>query len=88
MASHKLKGDAPDDAVDTLSKQLVVPLLEKMLAHGAILEYEVDALAVHTEASGNFWISWVAANPEGIDKVNAAIRETLKSSSPLRPGLR
>jgi hypothetical protein len=28
----------------------------------------------------NFWISRVATNPEGIDKVNAALREKLKSS--------
>jgi hypothetical protein len=58
VASYKLKGDAPDNAIETLSKQLVVPLLEKMLADGTILEYEVDTIAVHTEAPGNFWITW------------------------------
>jgi len=29
-------------------------------------------------APGTFWISYVAAEPEGLDKVDAAIRDTLK----------
>lgn len=79
-ASYKLKADAPDDAVEKLSKNLVVPLLEKMLADGAIHEYEIDVQAVHTDAPGTFWIFYLAANAEGIDKVNAAIREALKGN--------
>jgi basic membrane lipoprotein Med (substrate-binding protein (PBP1-ABC) superfamily) len=51
-ASYKLKADAPEDAVETLSKNLIVPLLEKMLADGVIHEYEVDTEAIHTEAPG------------------------------------
>jgi hypothetical protein len=82
-ASYKLKADAPDDAVETLSKNLIVPLLEKMLADGTIHEYEVDTEAIHTEAPGTFWIFYIAANAEGLDKVNAALRETMKSN-PLR----
>ena len=35
VSSYKLKPDAPDDAVDMLSKQLVVPMLEKLLADGS-----------------------------------------------------
>jgi hypothetical protein len=69
----------PEDAVETLSKNLVVPLLEKMLADGTILEYEVDTLAIHTEAPGDFWISYIVPKPEGLDKVEAAVREALKS---------
>ena len=41
-ASYRLKPDAPDDAVETLSKKLVVPLLEKLFADGTLREYEVD----------------------------------------------
>jgi hypothetical protein len=82
-ASYKLRADAPDDAVETLSKNLIVPLLEKMLADGVIHEYEVDTEAIHTEAPGTFWIFYIAANAEGLDKVNAALRETMKSN-PLR----
>jgi hypothetical protein len=75
VGSYKLKADAPDDALETLSKHLVVPLLEKMLADGTILEYEIDTQAIHTAAPGNFWIIYVSPNPEGLDKVTAAIAE-------------
>jgi hypothetical protein len=78
-STYKLKPDAPDDAVDTLSKNLVAPLLEKMLADGTIHEYEIDTEAIHTEAPGTFIIFYLASNAEALDKVNAAIRETLKS---------
>lgn len=77
---YQLKADAPDNAVDLLSKNLVVPLMEKMLADGTIHEYEIDTEAIHTEAPGAFWISYIAANSEGPDKVNAAIRDSLKAN--------
>ena len=80
ISMYKLKADAPDEAVDILSKNLIVPLMEKMLADGAIHEYEIDTEAIHTEAPGTFWISYIAANAEGLDKVNAGIREALKAS--------
>jgi hypothetical protein len=79
-ASYKLKADAPDDAVEMLSKSLVVPLMEKMLADGTIHEYEIDTEAIHTEAPGTFWIFYITANAEGLDKVNAALRDTLKAN--------
>jgi len=79
-ASYKLKADAPDDAVETLSKNLIVPMMEKLLADGTINEYEVDTEAIHTEAPGTFWIFYITPNAEGLDKVNAALRETLKSN--------
>jgi len=80
VSSYKLKADAPDNAVETLSKNLVVPLLEKMLADGAIHEYEIDTEAIHTDAPGSFYIVYIAANGEGVDKVDAGIREALKAS--------
>ena len=78
-ASYKLKPDAPEDALQTLSKAFIVPLLEKMLAEGAIQEYEIDVEAIHTEAPGSFWIFYIAPAAEGVDKVNAALGEALKS---------
>jgi hypothetical protein len=80
VGSYKLKADAPDDAVETLSKSLIVPLLEKMLADGAIHEYEIDTQAIHSDAPGTFSVVYIAANADGLDKVNAAVQETLKSS--------
>jgi hypothetical protein len=80
VSVYKLKADAPEDAIDTLSKNLVAPLLEKLFADGTIVEYEIDTLALHSEAPGGFWIAYIAAKPEGLDKVNAAVTEVLKAS--------
>jgi hypothetical protein len=79
-ASYKLKPDAPHDAVEMLSKSLVVPLMEKLLAEGAIHEYEIDTEAIHTEAPSTFWIFYIAANAEGLEKVNASLSATLKAN--------
>ena len=83
VSTYKLKADAPDDAVGTLSKNVIGPVLEKLLADGAIHEYEIDTEAIHTEAPGTFMVVYIAANAEGLDKANAAIREAQKAN-PLR----
>lgn len=77
---YTLKADAPDNAVDLLSKNLVAPLMEKMLTDGTIHEYEIDTEAIHTQAPGTFWVTYIAANSEGPDKVNTAIRDALKAN--------
>jgi hypothetical protein len=87
VSSYKLKADAPDNAVDLLSNNLFVPLLEKLLADGAIHEYEVDTEAYHTEAPGSFWVIVIAANAEGLDKYNAAVRDAVKASPLATPAL-
>jgi hypothetical protein len=79
-SSYKLKADAPSDAVEALSKNMIVPLMEKMLADGTIHEYEIDTETIHTVAPGTFWVFYLAANAEALDKVNAALRETLKAN--------
>jgi hypothetical protein len=70
---YKLKADAPDDAVESVSKHLAVPLLEKLLADGTIVEYEIDTVAVHTTAPGTFAIIYITPTPEGLDTVQAAV---------------
>lgn len=79
-AMYTLKPEAANDAVDALAKNLLVPLFEKLLADGSVVEYEIDTEAIHTEAPGTFWIDYICANSEGLDKVNAAIREAQKAS--------
>jgi hypothetical protein len=81
-AEYKLKADAPSDAVETLSKHLFVPMLEKMLADGTILEYEVDTEAIHTEDPASFWVIFIATNADGLDKFNAGVRD-LQKTNPL-----
>lgn len=80
VGMYKLKPDAPDEAVGMLSKHLLVPLLEKLLADGTIHEYEIDTEAVHTAAPGTFWIVYIAATADGIDKVNAAVEAAVKAN--------
>jgi hypothetical protein len=80
VSFYKLKPDADDDAIETLSKNLVVPLLEKQVAAGTIAEYEIDTEAIHTDAPGGFLIVYLATNAEGLDKVQAAVQGALKSS--------
>jgi hypothetical protein len=86
-ASYQLKASAADDAVETMSKGFVVPLLEKLLAEGTIQQYEVDVEAIHTEAPGKFWVYWIAPTAEGVDKVNAALAESLKAQPLAGPAL-
>lgn len=78
VSMYKLKADAPDDALDNLAQHLVVPVLEKLLADGTILEYEIDTRAIHTEAPGMFAIVSITPTPEGIDTIDAAIRQAVK----------
>jgi hypothetical protein len=82
---YQLKKDAPDDAVETLSKTLVVPEMEKLLANGTIVEYEVDTEAIHTDAPGLFAIVFDAAQPEGIDAARAAILGAEKDNPLIGP---
>lgn len=77
VALYQLKADAPDDAVAMLSKNLVVPLMEKLLSDGTIVEYEIDIQAVHTDPPGSFAIVWISTNNDAVDKVNAALREAM-----------
>jgi hypothetical protein len=80
VAEYKLKPDAPNDALEMLSKNLFVPMLEKLLADGAIHEYEIDTEAIHTEDPGTFAVVIIAANAEGLDKFNAAVADLRKTS--------
>jgi len=79
VAEYRLKANAPDDALKVISGEIVAPLLEKLVADGTILEYEIDTEAVHTDAPGLFSIVTVVQDPANIDKVDAAIRATIKA---------
>lgn len=87
VASYQLKADAAPDALDTVSKNLFVPMLEKLLADGAIHEYEIDTQAIHTDAPGMFEVIIIAADGAGLDKFNAAVRDLQKSSPMAGPAL-
>jgi len=83
--TYLLKADAPSDAVDILSKNVFVPLLEKLLANGSIVEYEIDEEAIHTENPNEFFVYYLTSTAEGLDQVNAAIRTALKENALISP---
>jgi len=78
-SSYKLKADAPSEAVSMLAKNLLVPFFEKLLASGTIQEYEIDTQAIHTENPDMFYVFYIAGSADSIDKVNAALRDTMKA---------
>jgi hypothetical protein len=78
-AIYKLKDSAPDDAVDTLAKSFIVPLLEKLLAEGTIVEYEIDEQAIHTDSPSLFFIVYITPTAEGQDRVSKALGESIKA---------
>ena len=55
-------------------------MLEKLLADGSIVEYEIDTEAIHTEAPGTFWIDVITPNADGLDKLNAALMNASKAN--------
>lgn len=85
VSAFKLKADAPNDAVDTLSKNLFAPLMEKMMADGQVHEYEIDTEAYHTQPVGTLYLVDIAANADALDKVSAAVRESFKSNPTYGP---
>jgi hypothetical protein len=87
VAMYKLKPDVPEHALETLSKSFMVPLLEKLLADGSIIEYEIDTEAIHTETPGTFWVDVISPNADGLDKLNAALRDAAKANPLNGPAL-
>jgi hypothetical protein len=79
ISLYKLKANAPDEAMDQLSQNLIVPLMEKLFADGTVTEYEVDSEAIHTENPGSFALVYLTPTPEGLDKVQAAVRDLIKA---------
>jgi len=69
-STYKLKPDAPDDAVQRLS--LLVPLFEKLLADGAIVEYEIDRESVRSTDSRPQLV-FQTPSAEYLDKLNSAV---------------
>lgn len=82
---YKFKADAPHDALETLAKNVMVPIMEKLLADGDIVEYDIDTEAVHTSAPDKFFIFYIAPKSEGVAKARAAIQEAGKSNQLLGP---
>jgi hypothetical protein len=85
--TYKLKPDAPDadDAVRTLSS-FYVPVFEKMLTDGTIVEYEIGREMIHTtDSRARVVFSFVMPSAEGLDKFRAALGAALDANSLIGP---
>ena len=76
-ASYTLKADAPNDAVSTLSKALLVPFFEKLMNDGAVVAYQIAEEAIHTQDPNLFYVFYLTPDAAGLDKVNAALSAAL-----------
>jgi len=85
--TYKLRPDAPDpdDAIRTLNS-FYVPVFEKMLADGIIVEYEIDREMFHTtDSRAQIVFSFVMRSAEGLEKFRAALGDALDKNSLIGP---
>jgi hypothetical protein len=86
-ATYELKPEWPDPnaAIRTLST-FDVPLFEKLLADGTIVEYEIDREMFHTtDSRAQVVFAFLMPSAEGLDKLNAAIGAALRENSLIGP---
>jgi hypothetical protein len=87
VAAYTLKETAPDNALDVISKTFGVPLFEKLLAEGTIVEYEIDEEQIHTVNPGRFWVVYLCKTAADLDKVDAALSGAFGASPFIGPAL-
>ena len=80
-SGYRLKATAPDDAVGVLARDFAVPQLEKLLADGTIVEYEIDVPVVQSDDSGIIAMSFISPNAEGLEKASTALREAIRKAA-------
>ncbi|MGB0034632.1 MAG: hypothetical protein WBP79_04065 [Candidatus Acidiferrales bacterium] len=68
------------ETVNRVLKSYIVPVLDKLLADGAIHGYQIDRETVHTEDPGTFYIALMANGAEGLDKFSAALEAAGKAT--------
>lgn len=65
-----------------------MPVFEKMLADGTIVEYEFDWEMIHTtDSRAQFRCSFVMPSAEGLDKFRAALGAALSKNSLIGPAI-
>jgi hypothetical protein len=73
----KAKASDPDGKI---MKATMVALLEKLLADGALHNYQIDFETVHSADPGMMFVAIVTNGGEGVDKFYAALDEAEKSN--------
>jgi basic membrane lipoprotein Med (substrate-binding protein (PBP1-ABC) superfamily) len=82
---YRLKPDSPDEAVDLIAKSMLVPVFEKLLAEGTLVEYEIDEQAIHTDSPGMFAVVYITKDAAGLDKAMAALQDSFKANAVAGP---
>ena len=72
-----------EKAFNEVMDKNIVPIMEKLLAEGAVTSYSVDSEEFHTEAPGRVTFVYTAADAAGVDKVEDAIVAAFKSDPAL-----
>ncbi|HEY3948763.1 hypothetical protein [Phenylobacterium sp.] len=82
----ELRPDVPDasDAVRALSS-FYVPVFEKMLSDGIIVEYEIDRVVHTSDSPRQIHFSFVIPNAEGLDKFQASLGDAIDQNSLIAP---
>ncbi|HEY6428955.1 MAG TPA: hypothetical protein VIX84_17160 [Acidimicrobiales bacterium] len=86
-ATYELKPEWPDPnaAIQTLST-FDVPLFEKLLADGTIVEYEIDRELIRkTDSPAKFVYLVVTPSAEALDKMTAVVRAAVSEKPLLGP---
>ena len=68
------------EAAEKMTKAYIVPILEKLLADGAIHFYSVGREAIHTQDPAQFDVVIIANGPDGLDKFYAALESAGKAN--------
>lgn len=77
-----------DDSDGKILKATMVPLLDKLMADGALHGYAIHTEELHSEPIGTLYIAIIANGAEGIDKFDAALEAAQKSNPAGWAGLR
>jgi hypothetical protein len=86
VVSAQLK-PGKEEAFRTAYRQHIVPVYEKLLADGAIVDYELDAEYVMGNAPGRFFSAVVTKDAEGLDKVRTAIADLFEKNPAVEESL-
>jgi hypothetical protein len=84
---HWLPKEGVGDPSGKVLKASMVPLLEKLLADGALHGYQIDMENIHSSDPGTIFLAIIANGPEGLDKFNAALDDAEKNDPAVYAGM-
>jgi hypothetical protein len=77
-----------EKAFNELMKKNVQPIMEKLLAEGAITSYSADTEEFHAETPGRVTLVYTATDAAGVDKVENALESAIMGDPTLESSFR